>query len=95
MHGKVAALGLSLCPRGCCGACPFSRLTLPSQKKVDPDLPIAAKPSSRVRKLLEEQMRKERQRAQRRLEEMRNWCSELRCLQDRGRPALIPSRAGL
>ncbi|XP_047387719.1 LOW QUALITY PROTEIN: zinc finger RNA-binding protein 2 [Sciurus carolinensis] len=54
------------------------RHRLQYRKKVDPDLPIAAKPSSRVRKLLEEQMRKERQRAQRRLEEMRNWCSELR-----------------
>ncbi|XP_077889625.1 zinc finger RNA-binding protein 2 isoform X7 [Ictidomys tridecemlineatus] len=54
------------------------RHRLQYRKKVDPDLPIAARPSSRVRKLLEEQMRKERQRAQRRLEEMRNWCSELR-----------------
>uniref|UniRef100_A0A8D2DXT3 Zinc finger RNA binding protein 2 n=1 Tax=Sciurus vulgaris TaxID=55149 RepID=A0A8D2DXT3_SCIVU len=62
------------------------RHRLQYRKKVDPDLPIAAKPSSRVRKLLEEQMRKERQRAQRRLEEMRNWCSELRRPEEEPRP---------
>ncbi|XP_048668141.1 zinc finger RNA-binding protein 2 isoform X6 [Marmota marmota marmota] len=64
-------------PGGCSDAEPVGPDYV-EEKKVDPDLPIAARPSSRVRKLLEEQMRKERQRAQRRLEEMRNWCSELR-----------------
>lgn len=47
-------------------SCPF-------QKKVDPDLPFAVKPSHRARKLLEARLRKQRQLTRKRLEEMRCW----------------------
>lgn len=47
-------------------SCPF-------QKKVNPDLPIAVKPSHRARKLLEARLRKQRQLSRQQLEEMRRW----------------------
>ncbi|XP_034513414.1 zinc finger RNA-binding protein 2 isoform X10 [Ailuropoda melanoleuca] len=49
------------------------RHRLQYKKKVNPDLPIAVKPSHRARKLLEARLRKQRQLAKRRLEEMRRW----------------------
>nr|XP_031292804.1 zinc finger RNA-binding protein 2 isoform X2 [Camelus dromedarius] len=54
------------------------RHRLQYKKKVDPDLPIADKPSARVRKLLEERLRKQRQLTKRRLGELRRWHSEMR-----------------
>lgn len=49
------------------------------QKKVNPDLPIADKPSTRVRKLVEETLRRQRQLTKRRLGELRRWHNETRC----------------
>ncbi|XP_024898837.1 zinc finger RNA-binding protein 2 [Pteropus alecto] len=54
------------------------RHRLQYQKKVNPDLPIAIKPSSRVQKLLEERRRKQRQLTRKRLEELRRWHAEMR-----------------
>lgn len=46
---------------------------------MNPDLPIADKPSTRVRKLLEEKLRKQRQLTKRRLGELRRLHNEMRC----------------
>ncbi|XP_034513406.1 zinc finger RNA-binding protein 2 isoform X3 [Ailuropoda melanoleuca] len=54
------------------------RHRLQYKKKVNPDLPIAVKPSHRARKLLEARLRKQRQLAKRRLEEMRRWHAGMR-----------------
>uniref|UniRef100_A0A8C3YJ23 Zinc finger RNA binding protein 2 n=1 Tax=Catagonus wagneri TaxID=51154 RepID=A0A8C3YJ23_9CETA len=55
------------------------RHRLQYKKKVNPDLPIADKPSTRVRKLLEEKLRKQRQLTKRRLGELRRLHNEMRC----------------
>lgn len=49
------------------------------QKKVNPDLPIALKPSHRTQKLLEARLRKQRQLTKKRLEEMRRWYVWMGC----------------
>lgn len=49
------------------------------QKKVNPDLPIALKPSHRTQKLLEARLRKQRQLTKKRLEEMRRWYAGMGC----------------
>uniref|UniRef100_M3XYX1 DZF domain-containing protein n=1 Tax=Mustela putorius furo TaxID=9669 RepID=M3XYX1_MUSPF len=49
------------------------RHRLQYKKKVNPDLPIAVKPSHRARKLLEARLRKQRQLSRQQLEEMRRW----------------------
>ncbi|XP_047633468.1 zinc finger RNA-binding protein 2 isoform X2 [Phacochoerus africanus] len=54
------------------------RHRLQYKKKVNPDLPIADKPSTRVRKLLEEKLRKQRQLTKRRLGELRRLHNEMR-----------------
>ncbi|XP_040485523.1 zinc finger RNA-binding protein 2 [Ursus maritimus] len=54
------------------------RHRLQYKKKVNPDLPIAVKPSHRARKLLEARLRKQRQLTKRRLEEMRRWHAGMR-----------------
>lgn len=46
---------------------------------MNPDLPIADKPSTRVRKLLEERLRKQRQLSKQRLGELRRQRDEMRC----------------
>uniref|UniRef100_A0A8C0CRJ5 Zinc finger RNA binding protein 2 n=1 Tax=Balaenoptera musculus TaxID=9771 RepID=A0A8C0CRJ5_BALMU len=55
------------------------RHRLQYKKKVNPDLPIADKPSTRVRKLLEERLRKQRQLSKQRLGELRRRHDEMRC----------------
>uniref|UniRef100_A0A8C6AL37 Zinc finger RNA binding protein 2 n=1 Tax=Monodon monoceros TaxID=40151 RepID=A0A8C6AL37_MONMO len=55
------------------------RHRLQYKKKVNPDLPIADKPSTRVRKLLEERLRKQRQLSKQRLGELRRQHDEMRC----------------
>ncbi|XP_075854081.1 zinc finger RNA-binding protein 2 [Microcebus murinus] len=55
------------------------RHRLQYKKKVDPDLPVAAAPSSRVRKLVGDQARRQRQLARERLQELRRWQAESRC----------------
>ncbi|XP_055287401.1 zinc finger RNA-binding protein 2 [Moschus berezovskii] len=55
------------------------RHRLQYKKKVNPDLPIADKPSTRVRKLVEETLRRQRQLTKRRLGELRRWHNETRC----------------
>ncbi|KAF4014769.1 hypothetical protein G4228_006806, partial [Cervus hanglu yarkandensis] len=52
------------------------RHRLQYKKKVNPDLPIADKPSTRVRKLVEETLRRQRQLTKRRLGELRRWHNE-------------------
>uniref|UniRef100_A0A8C5Y4Z9 Zinc finger RNA binding protein 2 n=1 Tax=Microcebus murinus TaxID=30608 RepID=A0A8C5Y4Z9_MICMU len=54
------------------------RHRLQYKKKVDPDLPVAAAPSSRVRKLVGDQARRQRQLARERLQELRRWQAESR-----------------
>ncbi|KAB0396903.1 hypothetical protein E2I00_009818, partial [Balaenoptera physalus] len=54
------------------------RHRLQYKKKVNPDLPIADKPSTRVRKLLEERLRKQRQLSKQRLGELRRRHDEMR-----------------
>ncbi|XP_055969189.1 zinc finger RNA-binding protein 2 isoform X2 [Sorex fumeus] len=54
------------------------RHRLQYKKKVDPELPLALKPSSRARRLLEEKLRTQRQLTKRRLEGMRRWYNEMR-----------------
>ncbi|XP_010826750.1 PREDICTED: zinc finger RNA-binding protein 2 [Bison bison bison] len=54
------------------------RHRLQYKKKVNPDLPIADKPSTRVRKLVEETLRRQRQLTKRRLGELRRWHNETR-----------------
>ncbi|KAM9244493.1 zinc finger RNA-binding protein 2 isoform 2-T2 [Dugong dugon] len=52
-------------------------------KKVNPDLPIMAKPSSRAHRLLEEKMQKQRQKElARRREEVQRWHVEMRHYQE-------------
>ncbi|XP_017702645.1 PREDICTED: zinc finger RNA-binding protein 2 [Rhinopithecus bieti] len=58
------------------------RHRLQYRKKVNPDLPIAMEPSSRARKLLEEQRRKQRRLAEERLEQLRRWHVERRRLEE-------------
>nr|XP_023396749.1 zinc finger RNA-binding protein 2 [Loxodonta africana] len=59
------------------------RHRLQYKKKVNPDLPIVAKPSSRTRRLLEEKMRKQRQKElARRREEVQRWQAEMRHYQE-------------
>ncbi|XP_049732366.1 zinc finger RNA-binding protein 2 isoform X2 [Elephas maximus indicus] len=59
------------------------RHRLQYKKKVNPDLPIVAKPSSRTRRLLEEKMRKQRQKElARRREEVQRWQEEMRHYQE-------------
>uniref|UniRef100_A0A8C3YJ40 Zinc finger RNA binding protein 2 n=1 Tax=Catagonus wagneri TaxID=51154 RepID=A0A8C3YJ40_9CETA len=58
------------------------RHRLQYKKKVNPDLPIADKPSTRVRKLLEEKLRKQRQLTKRRLGELRRLHNEMRRLEE-------------
>ncbi|XP_033256635.2 zinc finger RNA-binding protein 2 [Orcinus orca] len=53
------------------------RHRLQYKKKVNPDLPIADKPSTRVRKLLEERLRKQRQLSKQRLGELRRQHDEM------------------
>ncbi|XP_012501593.1 PREDICTED: zinc finger RNA-binding protein 2 [Propithecus coquereli] len=59
------------------------RHRLQYKKKVDPDLPIAATPSNRVRKLVEDRMRKQRHLARERLQELRRWQAESRRLEEK------------
>ncbi|XP_066889197.1 zinc finger RNA-binding protein 2 isoform X7 [Kogia breviceps] len=54
------------------------RHRLQYKKKVNPDLPIADKPSTRVRKLLEERLRKRRQLSKQRLGALRRQHAEMR-----------------
>uniref|UniRef100_A0A8C6AKE6 Zinc finger RNA binding protein 2 n=1 Tax=Monodon monoceros TaxID=40151 RepID=A0A8C6AKE6_MONMO len=58
------------------------RHRLQYKKKVNPDLPIADKPSTRVRKLLEERLRKQRQLSKQRLGELRRQHDEMRWLEE-------------
>ncbi|XP_060001580.1 zinc finger RNA-binding protein 2 isoform X5 [Lagenorhynchus albirostris] len=53
------------------------RHRLQYKKKVNPDFPIADKPSTRVRKLLEERLRKQRQLSKQRLGELRRQHDEM------------------
>ncbi|KAM5230340.1 zinc finger RNA-binding protein 2 isoform 2-T2 [Hipposideros larvatus] len=54
------------------------RHRLQYKKKVNPDLPITIKPSNRVRKLLEEKKRQQKQLTRKRLEELRRWHADMR-----------------
>nr|XP_023500185.1 zinc finger RNA-binding protein 2 isoform X3 [Equus caballus] len=54
------------------------RHRLQYKKKVNPDLPLALEPSSRVRRLLEERARRRKQLTRRRLEGLRRWHAEMR-----------------
>ncbi|XP_054984655.1 zinc finger RNA-binding protein 2 isoform X2 [Sorex araneus] len=54
------------------------RHRLQYKKKVDPELPLALKPSNRARRLLEEKLKTQRQLTKRRLEGMRRWYNEMR-----------------
>ncbi|XP_053435992.1 zinc finger RNA-binding protein 2 isoform X2 [Nycticebus coucang] len=58
------------------------RHRLQYKKKVDPDLPIAVRPSRRVRKLLEGRIRKQRHLIRERLQELRRWHEERRRLEE-------------
>ncbi|XP_023368410.1 zinc finger RNA-binding protein 2 [Otolemur garnettii] len=58
------------------------RHRLQYKKKVDPDLPIAIRPSRRVRKLLEGRRRKQRHLVRERLQELRRWHEERRRLEE-------------
>uniref|UniRef100_A0A8C6FXW7 Zinc finger RNA binding protein 2 n=1 Tax=Moschus moschiferus TaxID=68415 RepID=A0A8C6FXW7_MOSMO len=62
------------------------RHRLQYKKKVNPDLPIADKPSTRVRKLVEETLRRQRQLTKRRLGELRRWHNETRRRLEEGPP---------
>nr|XP_019599769.1 PREDICTED: zinc finger RNA-binding protein 2 isoform X2 [Rhinolophus sinicus] len=55
------------------------RHRLQYKKKVNPDLPIAIRPSNRVRKLLKEKQQQQKQLTRKRLEELRRWHAEMRC----------------
>uniref|UniRef100_A0A8C0QIX3 DZF domain-containing protein n=3 Tax=Canis lupus familiaris TaxID=9615 RepID=A0A8C0QIX3_CANLF len=82
-EGKVIRFHCRLCE--CSFGDPTARDThvrgrrhrLQYKKKVNPDLPIALKPSHRTQKLLEARLRKQRQLTKKRLEEMRRWRHEL------------------
>ncbi|KAG8519099.1 Zinc finger RNA-binding protein 2, partial [Galemys pyrenaicus] len=85
VDGKVIRFHCKLC------ACSFNDLNardmhvrgrrhrLQYKKKVDPELPFAVKPSPRTRRVVEEQLRKQRQLTKQRLEAMRHWHNETRC----------------
>nr|XP_058915998.1 zinc finger RNA-binding protein 2 isoform X3 [Kogia breviceps] len=60
----------------CCDAQPVGPGYV-EEKKVNPDLPIADKPSTRVRKLLEERLRKRRQLSKQRLGALRRQHAEM------------------
>lgn len=53
-------------------------LALLLQKKVDPTLPVAARPSGPMQRVLVKRLQRQRQLAQERLEDARRWTSELR-----------------
>lgn len=53
-------------------------LALPLQKKVDPTLLVAARPSGPMQRVLVKRLQRQRQLAQTRLEDARRWSSELR-----------------
>lgn len=53
-------------------------LALPLQKKVDPTLPVAARPSGPMQRVLAKRLQRQRQQAQTQLEDTRRWDSELR-----------------
>ncbi|XP_022381119.1 zinc finger RNA-binding protein 2 [Enhydra lutris kenyoni] len=82
-EGKVVRFQCSLCDCSVGNATARDthvrgrRHRLQYKKKVNPDLPIAVKPSHRARKLLEARLRKQRQLGRQRLEEMRRWRQEL------------------
>ncbi|XP_054549029.1 zinc finger RNA-binding protein 2 [Talpa occidentalis] len=83
-EGKVIRFHCKLC------ACSFNdhnardmhvrgrRHRLQYKKKVNPELPIAIKPSPRTLRVVEERLRKQRQLTKRRLEAMRRWHNEMR-----------------
>ncbi|XP_012584870.1 PREDICTED: zinc finger RNA-binding protein 2 [Condylura cristata] len=83
-EGKVTRFHCKLC------ACSFNdhnardmhirgrRHRLQYKKKVNPELPLALKPSPRTRRVVEEQLRKQRQLTKRRLEAMRRWHNQMR-----------------
>uniref|UniRef100_A0A8C7AI52 Zinc finger RNA binding protein 2 n=1 Tax=Neovison vison TaxID=452646 RepID=A0A8C7AI52_NEOVI len=76
-EGKVVRFQCSLCECSVGNATARDthvrgrRHRLQYKKKVNPDLPIAVKPSHRARKLLEARLRKQRQLSRQQLEEMR------------------------
>uniref|UniRef100_A0A8C7AMG7 Zinc finger RNA binding protein 2 n=1 Tax=Neovison vison TaxID=452646 RepID=A0A8C7AMG7_NEOVI len=78
-EGKVVRFQCSLCECSVGNATARDthvrgrRHRLQYKKKVNPDLPIAVKPSHRARKLLEARLRKQRQLSRQQLEEMRRW----------------------
>ncbi|XP_067590315.1 zinc finger RNA-binding protein 2 isoform X5 [Pseudorca crassidens] len=75
--GEPPAQGGSVEASGtCCDAQPVGPGYV-EEKKVNPDFPIADKPSTRVRKLLEERLRKQRQLSKQRLGELRRQHEEM------------------
>lgn len=54
------------------------RLALPLQKKVDPTLPVAARPSGPMQRVLVKRLQRQQQLGQARLEDARRWSSERR-----------------
>ncbi|XP_060001579.1 zinc finger RNA-binding protein 2 isoform X4 [Lagenorhynchus albirostris] len=75
--GEPPAQGGSVEASGtCCDAQPVGPGYV-EEKKVNPDFPIADKPSTRVRKLLEERLRKQRQLSKQRLGELRRQHDEM------------------
>ncbi|XP_031205683.1 zinc finger RNA-binding protein 2 isoform X3 [Mastomys coucha] len=61
------------------------RHRLQYRKKVDPTLPVAARPSGPMQRVLAKRLQRQRQQAQARLEDARHWNSELRQQEEHSR----------
>ncbi|XP_045155987.1 zinc finger RNA-binding protein 2 [Echinops telfairi] len=69
------------------------RHRLQYKKKVNPDLPLVSKAGSGARRLLEEKLRKQRQRElARRRQETQRWLAEMRCFRTVDLPVSSPTR---
>ncbi|GAB1295389.1 Zinc finger RNA-binding protein 2 [Apodemus speciosus] len=75
MHltGRRHRLQYRVCPAGA------------PEKKVDPTLPVAARPSGPMQRVLAKRLQRQRQQAQARLEDARRWNSELRQPEEQSR----------
>nr|XP_042123314.1 zinc finger RNA-binding protein 2 isoform X2 [Peromyscus maniculatus bairdii] len=68
------------------------RHRLQYRKKVDPTLPVAARPSGPMQRVLVKRLQRQRQLAQERLEDARRWTSELRQQEEQSRQPEEPSQ---
>ncbi|XP_027275066.1 zinc finger RNA-binding protein 2 isoform X2 [Cricetulus griseus] len=68
------------------------RHRLQYRKKVDPTLPVAARPSGPMQRVLVRRLQRQRQQTQARLEDARRWSSELRQQEEHSRQPKEPSQ---